>query len=460
MDENYLERQPNITLKIVGINDLDLLTKIAEIEREAFRYKIDAHDFQKMIERGELVIVVYSDGQLAGLATVIMDADPHNSKPIARKLPEESSWAYGATVIPKFRGKGLQKRLLEERIKFSLENGKETLMGCARLENGASVRNITSTGGRILAFSPNFFPDGENPARLIWEIDTTLPKEQQEQTHKKEGLTPNMALEAAEKEEEKIVLTVKDGEKKDVEAEEATARILSKDYIGTSIQTLSVDDATGSRCNGVVFRHLSTFPPDVAKRLLERKKKIQEILKPNQEKLNIKIEIAPRDDWEACKDLRLEAIELYPKIFGLTEEEAQKEKDKTDEEWKQETNSETMFSVLAWDGSKPVGLGRTKKTDDNSWFIRNAYVKKEFEGRGLHTKMIALRLLEIQNRKGTKVITGVKADNNKSIENLEKFGFKKFKTDVKDGEEFYLMELTNLDSPELRDKINAVLDTR
>lgn len=172
----------------------------------------------------------------------------------------------------------------------------------------------------------------------------------------------------------------------------------------------------------------------------------------------IEVKLATQDDWKACKDLRLESITLYPEVYGLTEEEFEEENNQSDEEWKKETDSETMFSVLAWDGSKAVGLGRTRRINNNSWFIRNGYVKKEFWGRGLQPRMIALRLLEITKRGGIKAITGVKVDNNKSIKNLESFGFKTFQTKLQNGEEFYMMELDNLNSPEVIKKINEVLN--
>lgn len=456
MKESHLEEQPKITVKLVGIKDLNLLEKIAKTEREAFSYEINVHDFQKMIERGESVIVVYSNGQLAGHATVIMDADPHNSKPITRKLPEESSWAYGAVVVPEFRGKGLQKRLLEERIKLAIENGKETLMGCVRLENGASLRNIASTGGRILAFSPDFFVPTENPTRLIFEIDATLLKEKTEQINKKEALTPQMALEAAEKEEKKIILTVKDGGEQDFEAEEAAAQILSHDYVGTNIETLSTGE--GSRCNGVLFRHLSSFPPEVAKCLRERKEKIQKLLEPSKEKLELTAELATEKDFEEIKKLML---------FAANEEDAsllgtnlkKQEASFNNSEAKARFFNFDRFVVLARNKNEVVGVTFARQRELGVWHIPYAYVKPDSRG-DAGIRMLSVGLTKILGKNGKKVEFAVKKKNTKMIKFAKRIGaINKRKHPVlidknknRFGKLGYLMEL-NLTNPEVIKKL-------
>jgi len=112
-------------------------------------------------------------------------------------------------------------------------------------------------------------------------------------------------------------------------------------------------------------------------------------------------------------------------MFGLTPEEETIEKNKSEQEWRAESNSDTMFSVLAWNDSEAIGLARAKQEEEKVWRIRNGYVKPEFRKMGIGQKMFALRLGEIKRRGATKVRTGIKPDNVASLHVAEKFGFKK-----------------------------------
>lgn len=114
---------------------------------------------------------------------------------------------------------------------------------------------------------------------MIWEIDLTLPAEQRNES--KRGLAPSAALEALKSREKFIVLTVRDGNIKDIAAEKVIDEILCEDYIGVNVRTLQTDN-NRNKLNGIVFKHLSIFSTDVQKRLRERKQKIQYVLnQPN-----------------------------------------------------------------------------------------------------------------------------------------------------------------------------------
>jgi len=157
-----------------------------------------------------------------------------------------------------------------------------------------------------------------------------------------------------------------------------------------------------------------------------------------QKNLDVKIKLATPEDWQKCRDLRLEAITGEDReMFGLTPEEETIEKNKSEQEWRAESNSDTMFSVLAWNDAEAIGLARAKQEEEKVWRIRNGYVKPEFRKMGIGQKMFALRLGEIKRRGATKVRTGIKPDNVASLHVAEKFGFKKVSQD----ENFITMEL-------------------
>jgi len=187
-----------------------------------------------------------------------------------------------------------------------------------------------------------------------------------------------------------------------------------------------------------------------------------------QEKLDIRVEIATEKDWEACRDLRMNAIDSSDaEMLGFTsgEEKSEKkklqEKIKTEADWKKELSSLDIFWVLSWEGSQVVGQGLAKKREEQKdWWMGSGYIKNEedFRGKGIGKKMFAVRLNEIKKRGGEKVRMGVKAANHTSIHIAELFGFKKV---VEDSDDIgFLMELKNVNDLAVIKKIDEVLNAR
>lgn len=185
--------------------------------------------------------------------------------------------------------------------------------------------------------------------------------------------------------------------------------------------------------------------------------------KPAQERLDIKFQIANPDEWQKCKELRLISITgPEARMMGLTPERQAEEISKTEQGWRSETNSSEMFSVLAYHGSKAVGLGRTKEVGKGIWRLRNDYVIPEFRKMGIQPKMLALRLDEIIKRGGVKAIATIRTDNPRSISSVEKLGFQKIgllKRVIQLGRsafEWHVFELDLINSSVV-EKINEVL---
>lgn len=185
----------------------------------------------------------------------------------------------------------------------------------------------------------------------------------------------------------------------------------------------------------------------------------------NKEKLAIKIEIATEKDWEACKDIRLEAITSEDAdMFAITSEKVKKEQGKNENDWRKDLQRDDLFVVLSWNGSQAVGINLVLKKKEEVWHAEFGYVKKEFRSQGIHTKMLARDLSEIIKKGGKKVTGNVLADNVASLNVCEKFGFKKIndqleKVVLESGTEhdFFRMEL-DLTNPEVIKKIDNVLN--
>jgi len=271
-------KDPEVIVKSLTDKDEGALRALAAFETRAFGDEANTiGQLKAAISLGDKFFVLWSGDRVVGVGSVRTTSFPDSFNKIKKNLPAESAFVGHGAVDPDFRGEGLQRILLEKRKEFARDHGKETVIGTVRPENGASFRNIVNAGGRIFAYSPDFLPNSNTPSRFLWEIDMTIPNEVLENIEERDVLAGSVAVEACKRGDQKIVLLVQSGEDRDPEAEEAAAQILSGDYIGTNTQTVFTG-TTGVRFIGVLFRSLSSFPPEVQKRLRERKKVIQDIL--------------------------------------------------------------------------------------------------------------------------------------------------------------------------------------
>ncbi|MES2930303.1 MAG: GNAT family N-acetyltransferase [Patescibacteria group bacterium] len=178
--------------------------------------------------------------------------------------------------------------------------------------------------------------------------------------------------------------------------------------------------------------------------------------KPNQENLPIKVEVATLNDWEDCKNLRIEEISgKDSEMFGFfAKEDLEKEQNKNKEDWQRRLSQDNEFFVLSRVNSQAVGFGNAMKKDNNLWRIRWGFVKEKFRGHGIQKKIIILRLKEILKRGGKIVESGVVAKNEKSFKNLTEIGFKIADTHMI-REEIYSYTMTvDLSDPEIIKNIN------
>lgn len=188
--------------------------------------------------------------------------------------------------------------------------------------------------------------------------------------------------------------------------------------------------------------------------------------KPTQEQPNLRVEIATPEDWEAYRELRLCAITGKDKdMFEISQhpEEVEKEKNKTEQEWRDALSQKDSFVVLSWKGSQATGMG-TVSRKEKYWWIGGGYVREDLRNGGTGKKIFAKRLLKIletEKQGGIKIRTGMDAENDVSIHIATLFGFKQTTEDIEEGD--FEMEL-DLTDPEVREevirKINKVLDAR
>ena len=166
---------------------------------------------------------------------------------------------------------------------------------------------------------------------------------------------------------------------------------------------------------------------------------------PTPEKFNFKVAVATEKDWETCKNLRELAITGDDaKMFNANPESVAFEKQKTEEQWRKDLSSDTVFYVLAHNGSDAVGMGRATQIvsmGEGVWGMYGGFVKPEFRGNHIAQTMFATRINEIQKRGGKFVITFIRTDNEKPLNLVKKFGFEKYGENPVDAPEFQEMGL-------------------
>jgi ribosomal protein S18 acetylase RimI-like enzyme len=183
--------------------------------------------------------------------------------------------------------------------------------------------------------------------------------------------------------------------------------------------------------------------------------------KNNQEKLDMSVKFATPEDWDAFRDLRIEALDSddQKKFTGENPEYGNEERSRTPEEWKELLARKDIFSVLMLAGTKPVGSVEVYEnhTQKGVYGISRAYVNKEFRGSSVK-KQFAFLLKEVVRRGGTEVVYGVWHENKGILLLSESFGFKKISEQpYKNG--FYEMKLTDVQNPQLVQKIDTILNS-
>ncbi|HEV7423785.1 MAG TPA: hypothetical protein VGO21_01190 [Candidatus Paceibacterota bacterium] len=431
-------------VKTIDTLTQDILLQMVALEQSAWGRTTTTEELAEWLQ-GALVGAIYSGDQMIGNVITRTVANPESDQLVLKRLPPESWNGDGTAIHPHFRGKRLQKALLLSRIELARQSEKETIISTVRPENGASLRNIISTGARILAYSSDYYPKSDDPARLVWENDLIKPATAEEKIEKKDGEFPD------------IVIEVRSGEEVDIEAQKAISEILSKEYIGVAVQTLGKDKGVPTS-SAIVFRHLSNFPPDVEKRLRERKKKIQEILKSTQEKLALRVEIVDSPTAEilnAIRELRVTAAKDKKEAFFLVTT-LDREMEITNQERAQDYFGEGKFVLLIWSGSQPVGMVRGEEEEKGIWEVGAGYIIPERRNNLAIVWKLFFVLSEIKKRGGSEAIVGVKKLNTKMIRILERFGFKRYGETGPGEDRGWKMKLDLTD--EVIKKINVILN--
>ena len=140
---------------------------------------------------------------------------------------------------------------------------------------------------------------------------------------------------------------------------------------------------------------------------------------------------AKKDDLKEIDKIYLEGVidEIrlqFPKRSRLSIiKEMNKAKRERLAGWKKELKSNKSFWIVAEEKGNIVGFANAEIRNKNPSWLTMLYVNKEFRRKGIG-KILTKKRIDWLKKKGAKEIgAGMLINNKNSINNLEKFGFKK-----------------------------------
>ncbi|MBN1331886.1 GNAT family N-acetyltransferase [Candidatus Dojkabacteria bacterium] len=148
----------------------------------------------------------------------------------------------------------------------------------------------------------------------------------------------------------------------------------------------------------------------------------------------IKIVTLTISDWQAYRDLRLQALKESPLAFTTTLHEALKN---VADDWKGYLKSQNSITLFAKKGQSLVGMGAAifneKERTSHIAEIVGFYVLKEHRGKGIGGKLFQNILRNIEDLENIiKIKLGVAETQKAALGLYKKFGFKIIGTQEKE----------------------------
>jgi len=92
------------------------------------------------------------------------------------------------------------------------------------------------------------------------------------------------------------------------------------------------------------------------------------------------------DDWQALRDIRLEALRNAPEAFASSYE---RELDRPEAHWRERSARGNTFLAFIAEVSAPAGLAGGYQEDPDTMHLVSMYVRPEARGRGVGEALVA-----------------------------------------------------------------------
>lgn len=132
----------------------------------------------------------------------------------------------------------------------------------------------------------------------------------------------------------------------------------------------------------------------------------------------MQIRLAGAEDWEAVRDLRLEARRTAPLAFGST---VAQEQDRSAEDWTRWIATADVF--LAEDDGVPRGLASAVDNGDGSTSVFAMYVTPAARGCGLSHRLLDAVVTGCRDRGGSRLLLHLADGNPAAAGSYAAYGF-------------------------------------
>ncbi len=222
-----------ITVEIIT---QELIPEMAELDRRLFgvHKALSEEELGVIYQHGKLLAIRDEFGQMIAEAQVLTSPIPDADEPLVQVLPESSGYREGSAVDNEHRGKNLGVAIARAAEVVMRAEGKRDAWGSVRIENAASIRNLTKEGFLIIGYCENYYQgEGLEGARIIVRKDfQTGPNSlSQLDVSPSESLlmTPGRIIEDGV---ESIKVPVVAGDAIDPAVHQMIKEVLSADFIG------------------------------------------------------------------------------------------------------------------------------------------------------------------------------------------------------------------------------------
>lgn len=263
--------ETSFPIEIISDPNSPRVQEVADLDAKLFgeHKSLPKEAFAAIIENGGAVFGhVNPDNKLISEASLILNAAPATGEcPLERALPSWLAYCDGAAVSTEYRGRGLQKELLQAREKIAESVGKEASSASVRHRNLSSIRSMLKSGYMIAGDAPGYYGDAPEDDRIVmmkmFGVDNPLEGlDIQEAALGVDHKGINGLDEVGGKIQggsDIISLVVQQSDEADGQLNEAMSDLLKNGYVGVSCHDLDIGDSDGDRESALVFVKLGTL---------------------------------------------------------------------------------------------------------------------------------------------------------------------------------------------------------
>ncbi len=276
-------------IEVINSPESPRLAEVAALDAELFgeHQSLTEDEFREIVEKGGVILShVGPENRLISEASLMLAPNEQGLSSLERNLPDWLAYCDGAAVAKEFRGKGLQKQLLNAREAVAKEANKEATAASVRQRNLASIKSMIRGGYVMIADAPTYYGDKPTDARVVMVKDFQIgnPFAELDSDHEMlEGslrgvIEPSSVQEKLATGADVISVSVQQSDDVDETYNKAVAILLRNGYVGLSCNDIDIGDSDSERADAMTFVKIDSLPTENAEAIRLRQKEIQTIV--------------------------------------------------------------------------------------------------------------------------------------------------------------------------------------